>query len=224
MTMQPATHDGLELHQSVSDPIILADRGVSEQTIAELERPPDPGLIGRNDWDYKRPHFEYISGADVIRTANKLFGTDGWQYMLTDPMTFHETDPRPNAKTGKLEKTGFYRAQVSVQVRGIGSRDGVACSAIATNTPLAHDTAMAGALTKAIKRAFRTLGPRFGLDLKSNVPGRPPNPNNGRKKNYSGNNRYSGGSQRHNKYPQNQKTQRVANQAQKTKPSSDLPW
>lgn len=150
--------------------------GLSPEIMEMLNAPLDPSVIQVNDFNNKKPDFEYIDRDTVIAQANRIFGFDGWGYRVVGPVTFTRTPDvmRQNRTTGKMEKVGqgFYMALVSVAVRGVGTRDHVGTWNIANENPDSHDTAAAGAVTKALKRALRTFGPQFGLELRSTTGGR----------------------------------------------------
>ena len=139
--------------------------GLSARVIEMLEAPIDPDLVRRNDFNPRKPDFEYIDRETVIRSANRILGHDGWSYRIVGEVAFTETPPA--LRDGRKVRRGFYTAIVSLSVRGVGTRDGVGCWEIAADTPGAHDTAAAASVTRALKRAFSTFGPQFGLDLRS---------------------------------------------------------
>ena len=143
--------------------------GLSARVIEMLEAPINPDLVRRNDFNPKKPDFEYIDRETVIRNANIIFGHAGWSYRIVGGVAFTETPPA--LRDGREVRRGFYKAIVSLSVKGIGTRDGVGCWEIATDTPGAHDTAAAASVTRALKRAFSTFGPQFGLDLRSGSGG-----------------------------------------------------
>lgn len=139
--------------------------GLSARVIEMLEAPIDPDLVRHNDFNPRKPDFEYIDRETVIRSANRIFGHDGWSYRIVGDVAFTETPPV--LRDGREVRQGFYTAIVSLSVMGVGTRDGVGCWEIAADTPGAHDTAAAASVTRALKRAFSTFGPQFGLDLRS---------------------------------------------------------
>lgn len=139
--------------------------GLSARVIEMLEAPIDPDLVRHNDFNPKKPDFEYIDRETVIRSANRIFGHDGWSYRIVGDVAFTETPPV--LRDGREVRQGFYTAIVSLTVERVGTRDGVGCWEIAADTPGAHDTAAAASVTRALKRAFSTFGPQFGLDLRS---------------------------------------------------------
>ena len=130
---------------------------LSAQTIEMLEAPIDPDLVQFNDFNPKKPDFEYLDRDTVISAANRIFGYDGWEYRIVGDVAFTETAPSVD-RDGKPIRQGFYKSIVSVYIKGVGTRDGVGAWRISVDTPDSHDTAAAGAVTRALKRAFMTFG------------------------------------------------------------------
>ena len=130
-----------------------------------LEEAIAPDLVHYNDFNPKKPDFEYIDRETVINNANRIFGYDGWAYRIVGDVAFTETPPR--RKNGQQIRQGFYKAIVSLSVKNVGTRDGVGTWEIANDAPSYHDTAAAAAVTRALKRAFSTFGQQFGLELRS---------------------------------------------------------
>ena len=149
----------------------MTDRsGLTEEVIEALGAPISPDLVKVNDFNRRQPDYEYVDRQTIIAQANKIFEFDGWSYRIVGDVRFTETPPREKKdNTGEIEeiRQGFYMAVVSLNVRGVGSRDGVGTWNIADDSPKSHDTAAAGAVTKALKRAFATFGPQFGGELRS---------------------------------------------------------
>ena len=50
---------------------------LSAQTIEMLEAPIDPSVVQYNDFNPKKPDFEYLDRDTVISAANRIFGYDG---------------------------------------------------------------------------------------------------------------------------------------------------
>lgn len=96
----------------------------------------------------------YLKAYDVIETANRIFGFDGWSYRVIG--------------TPECNEAGVYSAIVEVAALGVTRTD------IGTNPlqggqsgPQAshHEMSMKGAVSDALKRALRTFGAQFGNDL-----------------------------------------------------------
>ena len=139
--------------------------GLTAEVIEALNAPISPDLVKFNDFNKRQPDYEYVDRQTIIAQANRIFEFDGWSYRIVGDVRFTETPPRK--KNDQEIRQGFYMAVVSLNVRGVGSRDGVGTWNIADDSPKSHDTAAAGAVTKALKRAFATFGPQFGGELRS---------------------------------------------------------
>ena len=136
----------------------------------------------------------YLESWDVIDTANNIFGFDQWTTRIVDV---------------KVEDLGI-RAIVEVKVRGVTREDvGFNAYAVAEGkapTKRAMETSLKGAVSDAMKRAFRTFGPQFGNDLydkenedRADNQGRQRNSNRqsgGQRNNRQSGNRASSGEQR----------------------------
>lgn len=95
----------------------------------------------------------YIEGYDVIDTANRIFGFDGWSYRTVSV-----------GRIGGEDRRAVYQAIVEVTV-GQASRGDVGIGVSAGESSEAQDTAVKGAVTDAMKRAFRSFGAQFGNSL-----------------------------------------------------------
>ena len=97
----------------------------------------------------------YVEGWQVIETANHIFGHDGWQQQVK-ALTVHRT-----------EKAGYeVVAQVALRIDfidGVIVREDVGVGTASAKQGL--DLAAKEAVTDGMKRAFRTLGNRFGNSL-----------------------------------------------------------
>ena len=130
------------------------EEGLSAEVKARLDEPMDPGLVNYNDFNSRKPEFEYIKYETLVRQANKIFGYDGWGYEIVGGVDLHTSGNKQ-----------YYKTMVRVTVIGAPSRMGVGSWPVASENPSSHDTAMAGAVTLALKRALRPFGPQFGLGL-----------------------------------------------------------
>ena len=96
---------------------------------------------------------DYLEGWDVIATANRIFGYDNWSYEITDL---------------NVRDSGFTYARVQVEV-GLGlrlvTREDIGVGIPGGDSAEAMDTAIKGAVTDGLKRAFRTFGNQFGNSL-----------------------------------------------------------
>jgi hypothetical protein len=101
--------------------------------------------------------FSYMDGQSAIRELNRIFGWDCWQT---------EVKSVTAVKIG--EKSLYYAVVgIRVDVPNIGStyREDVGSNAVNGDSVQAHDTAIKGAVTDAIKRAARQFGEALGLSL-----------------------------------------------------------
>lgn len=106
----------------------------------------------------------YLAGFDIIATANRIMGFGSWGYDLISNELVNVT-----GENGEVVG-GYYAARVKVQVYGCMpiTEEGV-CAIQAGRNPRAiidaHDMARKGAITDAMKRAFRCFGNQFGNPL-----------------------------------------------------------
>lgn len=123
----------------------------------------------------------YIEGFDVIDTANQIFGFDGWTHKIIGiPTTTIAGQVKVVDKSTNTESfiPGYIsRAVVEIGIRcpdgeWIYHQDiGHCVPAVSTAksftepTPDSIETAEKGAVTDAMKRAFRSLGAQFGNSL-----------------------------------------------------------
>ena len=119
---------------------------------AMLELPLDGSLVHTRQVQGRT--LSYISAADAIAQANRIFGYDGWGYSV-DRLEFLEQG---------------VMALVTLKVDGVIDRQDVGFQPPshargAAATPESMDTDVKGAVSDALKRALRTFGPQFGLSL-----------------------------------------------------------
>ena len=118
----------------------------------------------------------YLEGHDVINAANQIFGYGNWGYDLLG-VEFNSVTDEKGEVVG-----GYYAARVKLTVQGCLSitEEGV-CAYTQGRNPRAsidaHDMSRKGAITDALKRAFRCYGDQFGNSLYNNglVNGQPRN-------------------------------------------------
>ena len=132
-----------------------ADTGIDS---AELDKELDGELVS-----FKQGTRRYIEGHVVISQANRIFGYDRWGYGIEDlqPLTLETIDKE--TKETKLRTA--YRATVTVRVTNALPRTDIGFCEVSDETVNGHDTAIKGAVTDAMKRAFRTFGNQFGNSL-----------------------------------------------------------
>ena len=106
----------------------------------------------------------YLKGSVVIDEANEVFGPDGWGYELVDGVDI-VTMSILNEATGEIKQHVAYAATVRVTVVGAPPRSDTGFRIVYDDDPEGHSSAYKGAVTDAMKRAFRSFGERFGNNL-----------------------------------------------------------
>jgi DNA repair and recombination protein RAD52 len=107
----------------------------------------------------------YLEGYDIIDTANRIFGYDGWSYRIVSLEQISE-----EVNTNQNHVIG-YRAIVEVSVHHpdtqarITREDVGYGTGIARQFAAAHESAGKEAATDGLKRALRTFGNQFGNAL-----------------------------------------------------------
>ena len=104
-----------------------------------------------------------------IEQANRIFGYGGWGYELVRDVTLHRIET-VDTKTGEVKVASAYSAPVRVTVAGALPRTDLGIHPVAEDTLDGHDTAMKGAVTDGLKRAFRSFGVQFGNGFYGDQP------------------------------------------------------
>ena len=142
--------------------------GLSPSVIEKLGEPIDPALVsqlpgrGGNLYDYLKGHV-------VIAQANRIFGYGGWGYELVGDVTLRRVET-VDKRTGEVTITQGYSAPVRVTVAGALPRTDLGVHPVKDDTIDGHDTAMKGAVTDGLKRAFRGFGEQFGNSFYGDEP------------------------------------------------------
>ena len=105
--------------------------------------------------------FDYLEGHAVIEQANRIFGYGGWGHELVGDVTLRKVET-VDPETGEVTTVSGYTAPVRVTVAGAPPRTDIGVHPVAEETFDGHDTAMKGAVTDGMKRAFRSFGVQFG--------------------------------------------------------------
>ncbi len=134
--------------------------GLSPAVSQALGQPIDPELVSQRKGRGGRS-FDYLEGHAVIDQANRIFGYGGWGYELVGDVTLRRIDT-VNPQTGEVKVEQGYSAPVRVSVAGALPRTDVGVHPVAEDTFDGHDTAIKGAVTDGMKRAFRSFGVQFG--------------------------------------------------------------
>ena len=125
-----------------------------------LGQPLDPALVSRRKGRGGKS-FDYLEGHVVIDQANRIFGYGGWGYDLAGEVTLRQVE-KVDPQTGEIKTVGAYSAPVRVTVAGALPRTDTGVHPVAEETLDGHDTAIKGAVTDGMKRAFRSFGVQFG--------------------------------------------------------------
>ena len=143
----------------VSEHELLWD-GLSPSVTQALSQPIDPALVSQRKGRGGRV-FDYLEGHVVIDQANRIFGHGGWGYELAGDVTLRRIET-VNPQTGEVTVSQGYSAPVRVTVAGALPRTDLGVHPVTEDNLDGHDTAMKGAVTDGMKRAFRSFGCQFG--------------------------------------------------------------
>ncbi len=134
--------------------------GLSPAVTQALGQPLDPALASQRKGRAGRS-YDYLEGHIVIAQANRIFGYGGWGYELVENVTLRRIET-VNPQTGEVKVEQGYSAPVRVTVAGALPRTDIGVHPVAEDTFDGHDTAIKGAVTDGLKRAFRGFGVQFG--------------------------------------------------------------
>lgn len=131
----------------------------------ELRKPLDPKNVKPAP---RGKYGDYVDIHHVIEEANRIFGFNGWSYVITRVEKVSEQLVELKGSNGPYEQARVgYMATVQVTVDGV-TREGAAVgSGVGSPNTLAdhHESALKEAESDALKRALRTFGNTFGLAL-----------------------------------------------------------
>ena len=151
----------------VSEHDLLWD-GLPPAVTNALGQPLDPALVSQRKGRAGRT-YDYLEGHVAIDQANRIFGFGGWGYELAGDATLREIE-NVDTKTGEVKRTQFYSAPVRVTVAGALTRTDIGFNAVAEDNADGHETAIKGAVTDGMKRAFRSFGVQFGNGFYGDQP------------------------------------------------------
>ena len=151
----------------VSEHELLWD-GLSPTVTQALGQPIDPELVSQRKGRGGK-FFDYLEGHAVIDQANRIFGYGGWGYALVGDVTLRQVET-VDPQTGEVKVAQGYSAPVRVTVAGALPRTDVGVHPVAEDNFDGHDTAMKGAVTDGLKRAFRSFGVQFGNGFYGDQP------------------------------------------------------
>ena len=134
--------------------------GLSPAVTQALGQPLDSQLVSQRKGRGGKS-FDYLEGHIVIAQANRIFGYGGWGYELVENVTLRRIET-VNPQTGEVKVEQGYSAPVRVTVAGALPRTDIGVHPVAEDTFDGHDTAIKGAVTDGLKRAFRGFGVQFG--------------------------------------------------------------
>ena len=142
--------------------------GLPPAVTQALGQPIDPELVSQRKGRGGRS-FDYLEGHAVIDQANHIFGYGGWGYELVGDVTLRRIET-VNPQTGEVKVEQGYSAPVRVSVAGALPRTDIGVHPVAEDNFDGHDTAMKGAVTDGLKRAFRSFGAQFGNGFYGDQP------------------------------------------------------
>ena len=142
--------------------------GLSPAVTQALGQPIDPALVSQRKGRGGRV-FDYLEGHAVIDQANRIFGYGGWGYELVGDVTLRRIET-VDPQTGEVTVSQGYSAPVRVTVAGALPRTDLGVHPVAEDNLDGHDTAMKGAVTDGLKRAFRSFGVQFGNGFYGDQP------------------------------------------------------
>ena len=141
---------------------------LTDQQRKALEAPLDARRVSQRSGGGGKS-LSYLQSHDVKRTANRIFGYDGWSYTVDELVCLGEEPFKRNGKDGF--RVG-YRATVTVIVGETRRGDTGYGDAIEYNgsriTP--HELASKEAVSDATKRCLASWGDQFGLVLYGDDP------------------------------------------------------
>ena len=151
----------------VSEHELLWD-GLPPAVSQALGQPLDPALASQRKGRAGRS-YDYLEGHVVIDQANLIFGYGGWGYELVGDVTLRRIET-VDTQTGEVKVSLGYSAPVRVTVAGALPRTDIGVHPVAEDTLDGHDTAIKGAVTDGMKRAFRSFGVQFGNGFYGDQP------------------------------------------------------
>ena len=151
----------------VSEQDLLWD-GLSPAVTQALGQPLDPSLVSQRRGRGGKS-FDYLEGHVVIAQANAIFGYGGWGYELVGDVSLRRIET-VDTRTGEVTVSHAYSAPVRVTVAGALPRTDIGVHPVTEDNLDGHDTAIKGAVTDGMKRAFRSFGVQFGNGFYGDQP------------------------------------------------------
>ena len=142
--------------------------GLPPAVTQALGQPLDPSLVSQRRGRGGK-YFDYLEGHVVIAQANAIFGFGGWGYELVGDVTLRRIET-VDTRTGEVMVSQAYSAPVRVTVAGALPRTDIGVHPVTEDNLDGHDTAIKGAVTDGMKRAFRSFGVQFGNGFYGDQP------------------------------------------------------
>ena len=142
--------------------------GLPPAVIEKLGQPLDSSLVSQRKGRGGRT-FDYLEGHAVIDQANEIFGYGAWGYEVVGDVTLRRIET-VDSRTGEVKTEVGYSAPVRVTVTGALPRADIGVHPVTEDNFDGHDTAIKGAVTDGMKRAFRSFGGQFGNDFYGDQP------------------------------------------------------
>lgn len=122
-----------------------------EEVLRDLAKPLEDSRIQGRQVGNQGASAPYLETFDVIETANRIFGPDGWSYRLLGSPMF-------------VDGLNGYMAEVEVEAMGVKHSD-IGTNMLRSEHATSHDMSIKGAVSSALKRALRGFGDQFGNSL-----------------------------------------------------------
>jgi DNA repair and recombination protein RAD52 len=147
---------------------------LKEDKIEKLNKKLDPSRIKVREQAGRK--LSYVEGYDIMNAANDIFGYDGWMHEIVGEVKTVKAGQVKDSQ-GNLLPGWISKATVKIGIRNeerewvYHTDTGLCIPAISLKngftepSPDSIETAEKGAVTDAMKRAFRALGNQFGLSL-----------------------------------------------------------
>jgi DNA repair and recombination protein RAD52 len=145
-------------HAAPTSPPSAAKTAFTPDQLETLKKPIEPSRIQRRT-GFRGQQFEYLPIHDIVETANRIFGFGGWQREIRRLEKVYQDETEGVYSVG-------YLCEYRVRVGDIVHEDvGFGSSSNQPDLAQAHEMAVKGAVSDAIKRCFRAFGDQFGLSL-----------------------------------------------------------
>jgi DNA repair and recombination protein RAD52 len=143
---------------------------LSQQQIDMLNAPLDSSRVKKPSGNFG-PKGDYLEGWHVINELNRVFGFDGWSYMINltrdslEQIEVEKTDYRTKEKVKEPQWQAAYTCVCTLTIGATVRQDVGFGSGFAKMISDAVEGATKEAATDSLKRCARTFGNIFGLAL-----------------------------------------------------------